>query len=251
MLLTGLIQILRRQYLDDVAEPYLWDDDELVSDISQAQNEVCERANLIIDESTPSICQIPIQVGIIGYSLSDKVLLVRRCSFGTSADHAYPLEQQTRSRLDQTHPGWGKRPGQPMAYICEDNGEITIVPPAIGTYGTSGALSTSGTAGTAFLQVSRYPINDLALKSTAGSGTAGYGITYPEVPNQYHVKMLSWAAHLAFLKNDSETFNLAKAEKYEKDFERDFGKPISAKVKQFLRSNNMDGARMRPRQFGS
>ena len=251
MLLTDLIKILRNQYLDDIAEPYLWTDPELVSYISQAQNEACERANLIIDESTPAVCQFPIQVGIIGYSLSDKVLLVKRASFGTSAHHAYPLVQQTRSRLDETHPGWGRHPGQPMAYICEDNGEIIIAPPAMGTYGTSGVMSTSGTAGTAFLQVSRYPINDLSLNSSAGSGTAGLGITYPEIPAQYHIKMLSRAASLAFLKNDSETFNIAKAEKYEAMFDRDFGRPLSAKTKQFLRSNNLNSARMRPRPFAS
>jgi hypothetical protein len=99
--------------------------------------------------------------------------------------------------------------------------------------------------------VSRYPINTLTLNSTAGTGTAGLGITYPESPAQYHIKMLSWAAHLAFLKNDSETFNLAKAEKFERDFDRDFGKALSAKVKTFLRSNNLNSARMRPRQLGS
>ena len=251
MLLTELILILRNQYLDDVAEPYLWTDPELVSYISQAQNEACERANLIIDESTPAVCQVPIQVGIVGYSLSDKVLLVKRCSFGTSGDTTYPLTQRTRSRLDQTHPGWDNHSGGPRAYICEDNGEITIVPATIGTTGTSGTASTTGTSGTAFLQVSRYPINDLSLNSSAGSGTAGLGITYPEIPAQYHIKMLSRAASLAFLKNDSETFNIAKAEKYEAIFDRDFGRPLSAKTKQFLRSNNLNSARMRPRQLGS
>jgi len=251
MLLTELISVLRNQYLDDVAEPYLWSDPELVSYISQAQNEACERANLIIDESTPSVCQFPIEVGVIGYSLSEKVLLVKRCSFGTSIEEAYPLEQQTRSRLDQTRPGWRNGTSNPSAYICEDNGEITIVPPTGGTTGTSGTAATSGTTGTAFLQVSRYPINDLSLNSTAGSGTAGLGVTYPEIPSQYHLKMLSWAVHLAFLKNDSETFNLQKAQTYENMFDRDFGRPLSAKTKQFLRSNNLNNARMRPRAFAS
>src|SRR5664280_2122510 len=165
MLLTELVRILRRQYLDDVAEPYLWHDTELVSYISQAQDEACERANLIIDETTPATCQIPVQVGVLGYPLHEKVLFVKRASFGTSADHAYPLVQRTRSRLDELHPGWGKHHGDAMAYIIEDNGEITIAPPSHGTWGTNGAYSTSGTAGTAFLQVSRYPLNQLSLLS--------------------------------------------------------------------------------------
>jgi hypothetical protein len=250
MLLTDQIKVLRNQYLDDVVEPYLWSDPQCVSYIIQAEHEACERANLIVDESTPAVCQIPVQVGVIGYSLDPKVLLVKRVSYGTSAQHAYPLTQTTRSRLDETHPGWGGRAGQVSAYICEDNGEITIVPPTRGML-VNGTYGTHGTAGTAFLQVSRYPLNRLSLNSTAGTGAAGLGITYSETPFQYHVKMLSWAAHLAFLKNDSETFNLAKADKYEKDFERDFGKPLSAKTKQFMRSNNLNSARMRPRQIGS
>ena len=117
--------------------------------------------------------------------------------------------------------------------------------------GTNGSYSTSGTAGTAFLQVSRYPLNQLSLSSTAGTGIAGLGITYPEVEGRYQVKMLHWAAHLAFLKNDSETFNLAKAEKYEASFDRKFGRPMTAKAQRFRRSNDMNSPRMRPRQFGS
>ena len=104
-------------------------------------------------------------------------------------------------------------------------------------------------AGTAFMQVSRLPLNEMALNSNL-SGTAGYGITYPEIPGRYHKKMLYWAAHLSFLKNDSETFNLQKAELYEKKFEQHFGKAVSAKTERFMRSNNLDHASMRPRFFG-
>jgi len=251
MLLTELISVLRNQYLDDVAEPYLWSDAELIRYIAQAQNEACERAHLLVDQSTPAICQIPVQVGVTGYLLSDKVLLVKGAAFGTSADQSYALTQTTRSRLDQTHPGWRNHTGNPRYYICEDNGEITIIPASLGTTGTNGTTSTSGTSGTAFLQVARYPLNDLSLASTAGTGTAGLGVTYPEIPAQYHLKMLSWAVRLAFLKNDSETFNLAKAEKYEAIFDRDFGRPLSARTKQFLRSNNLNSPRMRPRAFSS
>jgi hypothetical protein len=75
------------------------------------------------------------------------------------------------------------------------------------------------------MQVSRLPLNEMALNSNL-SGTAGYGITYPEIPGRYHKKMLYWAAHLSFLKNDSETFNLQKAELYEKKFEQHFGKKL-------------------------
>ena len=236
MLLTSLVKTLRIQYLDDVAEPYLWSDEELVFDIREAQDEACRRAHLIIEKDDPSVCQVAIQVGISDYILHDKVLLVKRAYFGTSFDHCYPLAQTTRSRMDQNHPGWNGRKGQVGAYICEDNNEIAFVPASI-------------EAGTAFLQVSRLPLNELSLHSSQ-TGTAGYGITYPEIPGRYHEKMLYWAAHLAFLKNDSETFNLEKANLYEAQFDRHFGKAISARTERFMRSNNLDSARMRPRLFG-
>ena len=239
MLLVELVKVLRVQYLDDVAEPYLWRDPELVSYIIQAQDEACERAKLIIDETTPEICEIPVQKGVMGYSLDDRVIIVKRAAFGTSRSFSYALKGPiTRQELDETHPGWHLRPGQVASFICEDNGEITFAPP-------------SREDGTAYLQVSRYPLNRLTLNSTAGSGTAGLGITYPEVPSRYHLKMLDWAAHLAFLKNDSETFNIAKADKYEASFERKFGKPVSAKTQRFMRSNNLNRPRMKPRILGS
>ncbi|MCE5212504.1 MAG: hypothetical protein LLG40_13255 [Deltaproteobacteria bacterium] len=251
MLLTELIQTLRVDFLDDVAEPYLWSDPELVSKIIEAEKEACERANLIIDDSTPEICHIAVQQGVMGYTLDDRVLLVRRASFGTSSTSTYPLTQTTKARADETHPGWNNHTGTPGVYICEENGSIIIAPAAAGTTGTDGIVSTAGTAGTAFLQVSRYPLNRMTLNSTAGTGTAGKGITYPEIPPSYHYKMLHWAAHLAFLKNDSETFNAAKADKHAGLFAQYFGLPIDAATKQFMRSNNLNSPRMRPREFGS
>jgi hypothetical protein len=237
MILTQLLNILRAEFLDDVVEPYLWSDPELVFDIREAQDEATRRAHLIIEEHNPAVCQIPIQVGVSWYPLHDKVLLVKRAKFGTSFQHSYPLRQTTRSRMDQEHPGWSGRHGQVGAYIIENEGEIMFVGASI-------------EAGTAFLQVSRLPLNELTLNSNL-TGTAGYGITYPEIPERYHRKMLYWAAHLAFLKNDSETFNLQKSELYEKKFEQHFGKAVSAKTERFMRSNNLDSARMRSRPFGS
>ena len=236
MLLTQLLKILRQEFLDDVVEPYLWSDPELVFNIREAQEEACRRAHLIIEQNDPALCQISIQVGVYSYPLHDKVLLVKRASFGTSLQVSYPLGQTTQSRMDQSHPGWTGRNGQVGAYIIENEGEVMFVPASI-------------EAGTAFMQVSRLPLYELALNSNL-SGTAGYGITYPEISGRYHKKMLYWAAHLAFLKNDSETFNLQKSEMYEKKFEQHFGKAVSARTERFMRSNNLDHARMRPRNFG-
>jgi hypothetical protein len=50
----------------------------------------------------------------------------------------------------------------------------------------------------------------------------------PEIDTTYHYKMLAWALHLAYLKHDSETYNEKLADKYEADFERDFGPPKNA-----------------------
>jgi hypothetical protein len=139
-----------------------------------------------------------------------------------------------------------------------------------GTLGTSGAYSTAGTAGTvaasgtngvpygwlnepgstitfilapgqndvASLVISRIPLTPFTLQ------------TSPEIDEKYHEGLIDWAAHLAFMKPDSDTMNLNLAKVYEDNFIRQFGQLPDA-YSDRMRKTLCQRQRMRSREFGS
>lgn len=262
--MTGqeLIAHLRESILDDMALPYLWQDTELLRYLNYAEVQACRRAHLIIDGSTLSdngtaatagtlgqkpLCMLPIIANVATYNLSPKVLQVKRCQLMSMT---YPLPgPKSYSEIDELQPDWwGTR----------------------GTLGTAGSYSTAGTAGTvgasgtggcpytffnepgntitfilapsandiAALVVSRIPLTPFTLQIS------------PEIEEKYHEGLMDWAAHLAYMKNDSDTINLNLAKVYEDKFSRAFGQLPDA-YSDRMRKVLSQKQRMRSREFGS
>jgi hypothetical protein len=116
-----------------------------------------------------------------------------------------------------------------------------------GWWGTSGTVGTAGSGGyptyflneppntltfvlapsvvdTAHLVVSRLPLVSFTLQ------------TSPEIETEYHEGLLDWAAHLAFMKPDTETLNLNLAKLYEDAFTERFGQ-----IGRSIREAKVDG----------
>jgi len=202
---------------------------------------------LIIDNSTANdsgtagtagtlgqkpLCQLTLVAGKAVYSLSPKILQVKRCQL-TGID--YPLTGPiTSMEADEQMAGW---------------------------MGTSGTVGTAGTGGfpSSFMND---PINQVTfLLAPSASGTANMIIsrlplisftlqTSPEIAEPYHEGLLNWAAHLAYMKNDSETLNLSMAKDFENRFTAQFGPLPDAYSESMRRILSQRGA-MRPRRFGS
>jgi hypothetical protein len=253
---------LRESILDDAAPPYLWQDTELLRYLNYAEVQACRRAHLIIDGTTLSdngtaatasslgqkpLCMLPIVANVATYNLSPKVLQVKRCQLMSMT---YPLPgPKSYSEIDELQPDWWG---------------------TVGTLGTSGTYSTAGSAGTvgasgtggvpytflnepgntvtfilapstadiAALVVSRIPLTPFTLQ------------TSPEIEEKYHEGLMDWAAHLAYMKNDSDTINLNLAKVYEDKFVRTFGQLPDA-YSDRMRKVLSQKQRMRAREFGS
>jgi hypothetical protein len=246
--MTGkeLENILRNDILDDVQIPYLWSTTELLRGLNYAEVQACRRSHLIIDGSTANdsgtaaiastagqqpLCQLSLVAGKSVYSLNSKILMVKRCQLsGMSYPLAGPL---TYNEADEQLPGWmgtsgtvgtASSGGYPSAFLNEPSNTITFLMAPVET-------------GTAFMVVSRLPLLPFTL------------LTSPEIPERYHEGLLDWAAHLAYMKNDSDTFNPQKAKYYEDKFTSQFGALPNAKSERLVRSMQMN-ARMRPVRFG-
>lgn len=265
--MTGqeMISHLRESILDDFTPPPLWSDTELLRYLNYAEVQACRRAQLLIDDVTVNdngtaatagtmgqkpLCTLTIVANQATYSLSPKILQVKRCQFSSMP---YPIQGPvTYSELDELMSGWKGTAG------------------TIGASGTAGTITTVGTAGTittlyptgfpayflnepgntitfvrapscadtAYLVVSRIPLTPFTFS------------TSPEIDEKYHEGLMDWAAHLAYMKNDSDTTNLNMAKVYDDKFVRQFG-PLPDAYSDRMRKTLSQKQRMRPREFGS
>lgn len=242
-----IILHLRESILDDVTIPYLWPDTELLRLANYAEVQACRRAHLIIDATTASdsgtaatagtlgqkpLCVLPIVANQSVYNLSPKILQVKRMQL---ASMTYPLRGPLHyPQVDEEFAGWWGTNGTvgtcgsggyPDAFLNEPGNTVTL-------------LLGPSVNDTAYLTVSRIPLMSFGLK------------TSPEIDEKYHIDLCDWAAHLAFMKPDSETMNLDLAKYYEDVFTKKFG-PLPDAYSARMRKVLSQKGRMRTREFGT
>jgi len=242
-----LIFALRESRLDDLKPPYLWSDVELLRFLNYAEVQACRRAHLLIDWTTANdsgtagtagtsgqkpLCVLTVLANVATYHLSPKILQVKRCQLKSMTSPligpvSYPF-------LDEIKSGWwgtsgtvgtAGSGGYPGYFINEPTNTITFV-------------DSPSANDTAYLVISRIPLLPFTLQ------------TSPEVEEKYHEGLMDWAAHLAFMKPDSETINLNLAQIYEQKFTQQFGTLPDAYSEKMRRTLSQK-ERMRPREFGS
>lgn len=247
--MTGqeLVTHLRESILDDAAVPYLWSDAELIRYLNYAEVQACRRAHLIIDGSTANdsgtaatagtagqkpLCTLSIIANQSTYTLSPKILQIKRCQLYSMV---VPLTGPVQySEIDELVSGWtgtggtigsAGYGGKPTYFLNEPGNTITfIMAPAEND--------------TASMVVSRIPLLPFTL------------YTSPEIETKYHEGIMDWAAHLAYMKNDSDTLNLNMAKIYEDKFIASFGRLPDAYSDRLRKTLSMK-QRMRPREWGS
>ncbi len=172
----------------------LWSQAELLEYAQDAENEICERIDAIIDNSS-GLTIIAVNTSTGSYVLSNTIVDVKSARmFGGT----YPLMRTSESVLDMSFLNWRTQAGTPRSYAKTPTNNIIIHPKP-------------DTADTILMTVSRFPTTPM---SVSGS---------PEVDARYHEGLILWIIHRAYMKNDSETLNVDKAKDYKKKFEEYFG----------------------------
>jgi hypothetical protein len=231
MNLGDLLLELRENILHDRSDQvagspdYLWSDTTLVRYIDEAQRRLARQTLIIRDGTTPQCCQITLvapdatpTAGQIEYPMDPSVLAV--LSARLAGDH-YDLARAGHSALDTYRTPDTRffdpsqlsalQPGKPLAFATD---EYLAADP----YGSMGVpvfrvfpAPTNTYAGQAInMRVIRLPINRFALTALN---------VYPEVPEDYHLLMLDWAAYLALRIVDADGGDPERAEDFGKHFE--------------------------------
>lgn len=215
MKLGALLDVVRTE-IDDLQEPFLWSDAELIEHADDAQNEACRRARLLVDSEDATVCRVTLEAGTSVYALDPRVIRVERAIV---AGEPLPLRMCLRRHVDRMLPGWEDMDdGLPEVLIPDwQSRSIRLVP-------------APEAAGTLRLTVVRLPLavlNDLEDE--------------PEIPAHFHRSLRHWIVHRAYLKRDSETFDEQASMKALAWFTEEFGRAQPAYDEAWVQSHYAGG----------
>lgn len=221
--LESLVAELRENILHDRSDrisgtsDYLWTDATLVRYIDEAQRTLARKALLLRDASTPAVTQVTLAAGTTGYDLHESIISVmsakltgevgdlRRTGHTTLAGRR-PMEQEyfNSAVVAQT------APGKPCAYSTDE--EIVEVD----TSARSGVKlriypepSAEYVGQIIQMRVVRLPLFRLSADDLSA---------VPEVPEEFHIPMLDWAAYLALRIVDLDAGSPDRAREFQANF---------------------------------
>jgi hypothetical protein len=201
----------------------LWSDEEIVGFLTEAVNEVAERALLIEDHTTPAVCSIALQAGVGEYALHPSVLKIKRATW-----NGHPIHETSTEKLDCEHLAWETLAGRPCHFVFTGANTLRL-------YRIPRAEDLT-VAPTLALTVYRTPLQPYSVDNLE---------EVPEVKTLYHDRLMQWMYRCAYLKKDSETFDSNAAAKHEAAFTASFGQRPDANVQRKRRDKRPPVVRMR------
>ena len=224
MTLGELLSELRVGILHDTsnavagASDYLWTDEQLVRYINEAQRRFARHALVIRDFTTPQCCQFTTVASQDTYPLDPSVLAV--LSIRMTGDKA-DLARAGHSSFNTYH--------QPDTYFFDPSSLSQIPPGKPLAFDTDEGVTQTDYGTAAITNVRLYPTPIAPYNGiVANLRVARLPLTrfnvnnlsaYPEVPEDYHLDMLDWAAYLALRVADTDAGDIARANGYKASFE--------------------------------
>lgn len=225
MNVTELVTELRENILGDRSDrvagspDYLWSEETLVRYINEAERRLARRALILRDSKPSTITTVTLVAGQDQYPLHLSVLGVVSARLeGARTD----LARVGHSLLDDYRtpesPLWDASSiattptGAPVAFTTDETlgatSDDTLSRVTLRVYPIPAAAQAGETIQ---LRVVRLPKNPLTMDDLQA---------VPEVPEDYHLPMLSWAAYLALRIRDRDAGSMSSAKEFEAMFER-------------------------------
>lgn len=182
---AALLKDLRRGLQDEIS-PYLWQDEELLSYLNEAQDEFCRETGGIADARSDFL-HIVVDAGTEWVDIDPRILKIRSAEFVEDGGRRYKLELMNMEDVEQMR--CPHTPGLPIGLVLgesEDAARITYIPMV---------------AGELRLVVYRLPLESL-LEATVE----------PEIAIEHRPTLLYFAKYKAFMKPDAESFDKDSAD---------------------------------------
>lgn len=201
----ALMEVLRGDLQDKVV-PFFWEDEELIRYLDEAQFEFCEAGYPIIDSRTDSICRIAYNEGTFEVELHESIMEILEAWREDSAGQRTPLEVATQENYLSLYPQGNDDYGLngSASHMLNKPKRVT----AIFVDYEEDWIRFNGLADQddiLVLRVSRRPAKHFEEPEDK-----------IEIRRHYEPALFAWAKHLAWGKQDGETFD-EKASMREKD----------------------------------
>lgn len=203
----NLPELIRRFRVmaNDRQEPYLWDDQDVIAWLNDAQAQACIRGRLILEDADPDICSVALTSGVQVYPLHPAVYELVIVILHPVTGNAYRLNLVSREWLDANEPEW-RTDTNPARYVIQGETSLRVV----GSFETGAALA---------LECYRTPTAAMTLPDPLDPDI----VSDPEIHLAHHEHLIDWALYRAYSVPDSETLDPARAALAEEAFTRYFG----------------------------
>lgn len=213
---------LRRNILRDRsalvagANDSLWDDTTLLRYIKDGERKFARQALCIRDGTTPAVTQIKLKVGVTTYPLHASVIAVLSARWNTDA---FDIQRSGHALVSQFTPpefltydpstGFNVQPGRPIAFYTDEtlvyasSGKVTL-----SVYPVPSALE-DGTI--LNLRTIRNPMTVYSIDNLSANS---------EIPEDYQLDCLEWAAYRATMNHDADAGDSVKAQTHKDAFDR-------------------------------
>ena len=206
MNLRDLLAELRGNILRDVstatsnpAEGYLWSDASLVRYIDDAERKFARLTHCLRDNATPEVVEIAVSPDVTEYPLHDSVVEVLSCSCNGVPLRRAGNAQFAGSPVDKAlfTGNYLHERNTPLWFSTDESVRVLrLMPIPDAEY-------------TLRLRVARLPLRHLVSTDLTAS---------PEIPEDYHLDLLEWAAWRALRNHDVDAENMNKASMHKKRF---------------------------------
>jgi hypothetical protein len=179
----------------DQVHPYLWSDEEILLYLDEAQKMYCRLTGGIADATSSAAARMKVTAGKRYASLSPLVLKLR-AAFG---EDGRTLEIVNFEQLELNG-------SEGVQLFTDQPGPVCRL--VVGMEPNKVRVVNTPTEDqTINLIVYRLPLDALNALGLE-----------PEIDEQHHLALLTWARHLAHLKPDAETYDRGRAQQYEQEF---------------------------------
>lgn len=196
-----LIDAYRDESFDKAVPPFV-KDDMLLQFATQAEQEACRRAHLLVD-SASGMCSVSVSANEPLVDIDPRIINIRRAKLSIST---YSLSPVRAEEMDRVNPGWESHRGTPTTYVTDyQTNAIRLYPnPQVACDLT--------------MTVSRLPMSDLRANGDT-----------PEIRKEAHLALVQWILYRAYSRQDADMFDPNKAARALAEFEKEFGKKSSAR----------------------
>lgn len=190
---TQLRDLFRSDVRDEVV-PYLWSDTELFSYMDDAQKMFCRLTGGISDTAS-ELCVLPYLAGATNVPLDPRILKLRNVAdnaTGRSIDVLNFEDLETTYRNGIVHDPLVGRVRAVVVGLDDDKLRLNHIP---------------AEAGVLRLTVYRMPMEPIAADSDEF-----------EIAEHHHRALLTWMKHLAYAKQDAETYDRGRSAEFSEAF---------------------------------